>query len=109
MNRLLPGIVLASLSLIIAACGGGGANGAFEPLPPVEGLLKQVSSSSELEQSIKSGFSAMQNPQMAADAQFELAAAASGNFTGTYTQEARVEFDLKSFMGTADVVKRRQL
>ena len=98
MNRLLPGILLASLSLIIAACGGGGSTGGIAPVPPIQGLLKQVSNPMELEQSIKSGFSVMRTEQQLADS---VAAAASSNFTGTYTQEARVdEFDAVRYDGS---------
>jgi len=100
MNRLLSGILLASLSLIIAGCGGG-STGGLAPVPPLEGLLKQVNDPAELEQSIKSGFSAMLTQQEVADAQVAQAAAASGNFTGTYTQEARVdEFDAVRYDGS---------
>ena len=100
MNRLLPGILLASFSLMIAGCGGG-ATGGVAPVPPLEGLLKQVNDPAELEQSIKSGFSAMLTQQEVSDAQVAQAAAASGNFTGTYTQEARVdEFDAVRYDGS---------
>ena len=100
MNRLLPGILLASFSLMIAGCGGG-STGGVAPVPPLEGLLKQVNDPAELEQSIKSGFSAMLTQQEVADAQVAQAAAASGNFTGTYTQEARVdEFDAVRYDGS---------
>jgi uncharacterized secreted protein with C-terminal beta-propeller domain len=100
MNRLMPGILLVSLSLIIAACGGG-STGDLPADPPLEGLLKQVNDPAELEQSIKSGFSAMLSQQEVADAQVGQAAAASGNFTGTYTQEARVdEFDAVRYDGS---------
>jgi len=85
MNHVLPGILLASLSLMIAACGGGNST---DGIAPVQGLLKQVSNPTELEQSIKSGFSVMRTDQQLAEA---LNAAPSGNFTGTYTQEARVD------------------
>ena len=101
MKRLLPGILLACLGLSIAACGGGGSTDVFEPIPPLQGLLKPVSNPAELEQSIKSGFSVMQSPRLVADAQFAAAAAATGNFTGTYTQEARVdEFDSVRYDGS---------
>jgi len=100
MNRLLPGMLLASFSLMIAGCGGG-STGGVAPVPPLEGLLKQVNDPAELEQSIKSGFSAMLTQQEVADAQVAQAAAASGNFTGTYTQEARVdEFDAVRYDGS---------
>jgi len=101
MNRLLSVILLVLSGSLIAACGGGGATGGITPLPPLQGLLKPVSNPSELEQSIKSGFSVMQSPQLVADAQAAVAAAASGNFTGTYTQEARVdEFDSVRYDGS---------
>jgi hypothetical protein len=100
MNRLIPGILLASFSLIVAACGSG-STGDIPADPPLEGLLKQVNDPAELEQSIKSGFSAMLTQQEVADAQVGQAAAASGNFTGTYTQEARVdEFDTVRYDGS---------
>ena len=100
MNRLLPGMLLASFSLMIAGCGGG-STGGVAPVPPLEGLLKQVNDPAELEQSIKSGFSAMLTQQEVSDAQVAQAAAASGNFTGTYTQEARVdEFDAVKYDGS---------
>jgi hypothetical protein len=101
MNRLLSVILLVVSGSLITACGGGGSTGGITPLPPVQGLLKPVSNPSELEQSIKSGFSVMQSPQLMADAQAAVAAAASGNFTGTYTQEARVdEFDAVRYDGS---------
>ncbi len=97
MNRLLSGILLASVSLMIVACGGG-STGGIAPVPPVQGLLKQVTNPMELEQSIKSGFSVMRTEQQMVDA---VAAAASSNFTGTYTQEARVdEFDTVRYDGS---------
>jgi uncharacterized secreted protein with C-terminal beta-propeller domain len=101
MNRLLPGILLASVSLIIAACGGGSTD-SLAPVSPLEGLLKQVNDPAELEQSIKSGFLTMQSPLEVADALTGAqTAAASGNFTGTYTQEARVdEFDAVRYDGS---------
>jgi hypothetical protein len=99
MNRLLSGKILACLSLLIAACGGGPTDG-FAPNPSVEGLLKQVNDPMELEQSIKSGFTVLRTQQELSDAQAALAAAANGNFTGTYTQEARVdEFDAVRYDG----------
>lgn len=102
MNRLLSVIMLVVSAGLITACGGGGSTGGgITPPPAVQGLLKQVSNPSELEQSIKSGFSVMQSPQLMADAQVALAAAASGNFTGTYTQEAHVdEFDSVRYDGS---------
>ena len=102
MNRLLSVILLVVSGSLITACGGGGSEGGgITPLPPVQGLLKPVSNPSELEQSIKSGFSVMQSPQLIADAQAAVAAASSGNFTGTYTQEARVdEFDSVRYDGS---------
>ena len=101
MNRLLSVILLIVSGSLITACGGGGSPGGITPLPPVQGLLKPVSNPAELEQSIKSGFSVMQSAQLMADAQAAVAAAASGNFTGTYTQEARVdEFDAVRYDGS---------
>ena len=101
MNRLLSVILLVVSGSLITACGGGSEGGGITPLPPVQGLLKPVSNPSELEQSIKSGFSVMQSPQLIADAQAAVAAASSGNFTGTYTQEARVdEFDSVRYDGS---------
>jgi len=98
MNRLLPGILLASVSLIIAACGGSAVDQGPGPDPAAQGLLKQVNDPAELEQSIKSGFLAIRSAQEVADS---LAAATSGNFTGTYTQEARVdEFDAVRYNGS---------
>lgn len=90
--------MLASVSLMISACGGGGSTGDIDPVPPIQGLLKQVTNPSELEESIKSGFSEMRSAQEIADAQ---AAAPGGNFTGTYTQESRVdEFDAVRYDGS---------
>ena len=98
MNRLLSGIFLVSLSLMIAACGGGGSTDGGAPVAPVQGLLKQVSNPMELEQSIKSGFSVMRTEQQMVDS---VATAASSNFTGTYTQEAGVdEFDAVRYDGS---------
>lgn len=103
MNRLLPALLLALSGFLLTACGssgGGGASGPVPPAPPPQGMLKPVSNPSELEQSIKSGFTVMQSPQLRADAQVALAAAASGNFTGTYPQEASVdEFDSVRYDG----------
>ena len=101
MNRLLSVILLVVSGSLITACGGGGSTGGITPLPPLQGLLKPVTNPSDLEQSIKSGFTVMQSPQLMADAQAAVAAAASGNFTGTYTQEARVdEFDSVRYDGS---------
>ena len=99
MNRLLPGILLVSVSLMLSACGGGGSTGDVDPVPPIQGLLKQVTGPAELEESLKSGFSVMRSAQEIADAQ--AAASPAGNFTGTYTQEARVdEFDAVRYDGS---------
>ena len=100
MNRPLPAILLVTLVSTIAACGGGSFTDGVEPPPPEQGLLKQVSSPAELEQSIKSGFTAIRDPRALPHIDF-LAELASGNFTGTYTQEARVdEFDAVRYDGS---------
>lgn len=106
MNRLFSGLMLVSTSWMIVACGVGTTTGT-DPEPPGEGLLKQVNSPAELEQSIKSGFATMQSPQVLSDAQ--AATAESGNFTGTYTQEARVdEFDAVRYDGSLLFVAPRR-
>lgn len=98
MNRLLPWISLVSVSLVFAGCGGGSSTAVIDPDPLEQGLLKQVTDPAEFEQSIKAGFSVVRNAQEVADAQV---AAASGNFTGTYTQEAKVdEFDAVRYDGS---------
>lgn len=97
MNRLLPGILLACVSSILAACGGDSAVETM-PEPPVEGLLMQVSDPADLEQSIKAGLTAISSAGELAD----VAAAAPGSdFTGTYTQEKNVdEFDTVRYDGS---------
>lgn len=92
MNRRLTVVSPVILSLIIAACSDGSAPAVSAPVAPAEGLLKQVTNPAQLEQSIKSGFTEIRDQRVFAEVQMLAAAAsADGNFTGTYTQEARVD------------------
>lgn len=100
MNRLRATTIPGILSLLLAACGGSSTDSP-DPDPIAEGKLKQVSSATELEQSIKSGFTILRDQQELSMSATALAAAANGDFTGTYTQEARVdEFDAVRYDGT---------
>lgn len=97
MKRLLLGTVCAWCLFVVAACGGSST----DPTPdvPDTGLLRKVSGPSELEASLKSGFTTIRSTE-----DLEVAilagAAAADNFTGTYTQETNVdEFDAVRYDG----------
>lgn len=97
MNRQLSVALLTCSLLMIAACGSSSVG--TEPEQPVAGMLRNVTDPADLERSIKSGFTTMRTAEeldMAASA-----IAADGNFTGTYTQEEKVdEFDAVRYDGS---------
>ncbi|MDH3439597.1 MAG: beta-propeller domain-containing protein [Gammaproteobacteria bacterium] len=99
MNKS-PGILLGVLTLLVTACGGGSTTS----LPPIDqpvGLLSPVADAGTFEASLKSGLTAMSTPEQLAFGADVAAAAAAGNFTGTYTQEKNVdEFDAVRYDGS---------
>ena len=89
MKRLTA--ILCGLGLLaIAGCGSSGSSSDGTPEPQPAGLLSAVTDVAAFEASIKSGLT-----QMSTAEQLELAgaaaAAADGNFTGTYTQDLNVD------------------
>jgi len=98
VNRLSFGAVFGTVLLLVAACGGSGSTEA-PPEPQPAGLLSKVSDPADLETSIKSGFTAIRSAEEVALT--AAAAADSGDFTGTYTQEKNVdEFDAVRYDGS---------
>ena len=92
---LLP---LASL-LALAACGGSSSSttGSREP---DAGLLRKVSTPAEFELSIKTALTTVTSSSVDVLASASAAEPATGNFTGTYTQEKNVdEFDAVRYDG----------
>ena len=103
MHPRLPAylLTLALLATSLWGCGGSSSTTANPPEPPAVGALKPVSAPGELEASIKSGFTTVNaGSETALAASPGDASAGSGNFTGTYTQEANVdEFDAVRYDG----------
>ena len=99
MKWLRTGTTFAACFLVLAACGSSSTG----PTPdePDTGLLRKVSAASDLESSLKSGFTTLRDSQDVELAIADATAAASpGNFTGTYTQEQNVdEFDAVRYDG----------
>jgi hypothetical protein len=93
-----------TISLAAAIAAGCGSSSGPDPADAETGGMLRVASAAELEASIKSGFTAPQTIA-AADAVAALggtaaAGGAPGSFTGTYTQEPRVdEFDAVRYDG----------
>lgn len=99
MNRLHVSF-LGSILLVIAGCGGT-SSGNGSPDEPAVGLLSPVADAAALEASIKSGLTAMSSSEQLGLAADIASGAASGNFTGTYTQEKNVdEFDAVRYDGS---------
>lgn len=102
MNRLLAQVFVSGLALgvMLGGCSSGSNN---EPEPPTGavGLLRKVSDASELEASIKGGFTMIQsNQSLDSTVGAAPAAAASGSYSRTYTQELNVdEFDSVKYDG----------
>ncbi|MDJ0710615.1 MAG: beta-propeller domain-containing protein [Woeseiaceae bacterium] len=88
MTRLTATIIGLVFSML-AGCGSGSGLGGGNPEPPVQGLLSPVSDAAALEASLKSGLTQIASTEQLAAA--DAAAAAAGNFTGTYTQELNVD------------------
>ena len=92
---LLP---LASL-LALAACGGSSSS-TTDPREPAAGLLRKVSTPAEFESSIKTALTTVTPVSVDVLASASAAEPATGNFTGTYTQEKNVdEFDVVRYDG----------
>lgn len=90
MKWLNTGTASAAFFLILAACGSSSTGPVTDE--PDAGLLRKVSTASELESSLKSGFTTIRNSQDVELAIADATAAASpDNFTGTYTQEENVD------------------
>lgn len=93
-------IAAAGTAMLAAGCGGGGSSASGDPDPPaVSGLLRAATGASELESSLKAGFTTIASSNSAT-------ALASGEgssgapATGTYTQELNVdEFDAVRYDG----------
>jgi hypothetical protein len=99
-NWLVSAVTIPLLFLIIAGCGGGGSDeaGGIDQ-PTVSGMLRQVRSADELENSLKSSL-----PAVAVGLPLPLNTATGGgsaDFSTTYTAEAGVdEFDYARYDGT---------
>jgi len=99
MKRLWLGTICAACLLVLAGCGGSSNSLSPDGPEPEAGLLRKVSGASELETSLKSGFTTIRSTESFEDAILALAGAAD-NFTGTYTQEKNVdEFDAVRYDG----------
>ena len=99
-----PAVTLLLVTLLTAGCGGGGSSApVVDPDQPILGALKPVADAAELEAAIKAAFTTI-NSSNAAESPLAASAAGdagSGNFTGTYTQEANVdEFDAVRYDGS---------
>ncbi len=93
-------IFLVSVLLAVAGCGGNSSGNGGSPDVPAAGLLSPISSAAALEASIKSGLTVVSSSEQLALAADISSGAASGNFTGTYTQEKNVdEFDAVRYDG----------
>ena len=101
MNRPLSALI-GFIFLLLAGCGSSSDSGSTtNPNGPV-GLLSPVTDAAVFEASLKSALTAMSSDlQLAVADGIASGAAASGSFTGTYTQEANVdEFDAVRYDGS---------
>jgi uncharacterized secreted protein with C-terminal beta-propeller domain len=88
--------ITTSLFFLVAAGCGSGSGSDNGPEPEAFGLLRPVTDAADFEASIKAGLTAIATEERMAIA----GAAADGNYTGTYTQEADVdEFDVVRYDG----------
>ena len=88
--RLLTAIFTGLVLLTLAGCGSSSSSGDQpDPQPQPVGLLSTVTDAAAFEASLKSGLTQMSTVEQLAFA--DAAAAAPGNFTGTYTQELNVD------------------
>jgi hypothetical protein len=88
-------IAFLAITLMLVGCAGGSTSASDDPGPPpvAAGMLRQVRSAAELEASLKAGLRTAQAG--------DLAAAPTTRFSGTYTQETRVdELDVVRYDGT---------
>ncbi|RLA29645.1 MAG: hypothetical protein DRR15_16115, partial [Gammaproteobacteria bacterium] len=95
MERNLLWIMVSVTLLAVSGCGGSSSDG-NGPVPQPQGMLSLVSDPADLEQSIKAGLTTVPEAEgtqalaLGAPAAAPGADTQSGNFTGTYTQEANV-------------------
>ena len=106
MERNLLWIMVSVTLLVVSGCSGSSSDG-NGPVPQPQGMLSLVSDPADLEQSIKAGLTTVPEAEgtqalaLGAPAAAPGADTQSGNFTGTYTQEANVdEFDAVRYDGS---------
>jgi len=105
MMRLFLVLLTAVAGVIAAGCGSSSDDpGRQDPGPEPVGALRPVTGATELERSIKAGFTTLQASNRVAQALNSTASEQPGdtsNFTGTYTQEPNVdEFDTVRYDGS---------
>lgn len=106
MERTVLWIMVSLTLLAVSGCGGS-SSGVNGPAPAPVGMLSLVADPADLEASIKAGLTTVPETEgvqalaLGAPAAAPGADTQSGNFTGTYTQEANVdEFDAVRYDGS---------